>query len=304
VRQAIAQACQVPVVGAIPRLDRHPFPERHLGLVPPQEHGALDDAVAEAASIVRQHVDLAALWRVGARSPALPATTGAVGNAVTPTARIGVFRDAAFQFYYEENLEALAHAGGRVIEISPLEDVSLPDVDALYIGGGFPETLAGALADNQPFRTSVREAVARGLPVYAECGGTVYLGKQLVMDDHVYPMAGAFGATFGFGTRPQGHGYVQLTAVRANPFYPIGTALAGHEFHYTFLESLSSEASTFACRVERGHGFDGHSDGLCHRNVLALYTHVHALGTTSWAPGLVHAALRHQSEAPAAGLRD
>ncbi|MDH4044528.1 MAG: cobyrinate a,c-diamide synthase [Gemmatimonadota bacterium] len=304
VRQAVADACQLPVLGALPRLEPHPFPERHLGLVPPEEHAQLDTAVAHAADIAERYLDLHAMLGIARGAPTLPAWSTAWPD-TTPatTARVGVFRDAAFQFYYPENLEALARAGAYLIEISPLADGDLPDLDALYVGGGFPETAAGALADNRAFRASVRDAVAAGLPVYAECGGAVYLGTQLVIEGRTYPMVGALPAVFGFAERPRGHGYAELETVTPNPFFDVGQSIVGHEFHYTFLETLTADTVSFAFRVRRGHGCGGRSDGLCHRNVLASYTHVHALGTPAWAPGVLRAARRCQTaDARASGV--
>jgi cobyrinic acid a,c-diamide synthase len=291
-REAIEQACQVPVLGALPRLEQHPVPERHLGLVPPQEHDRLNAAVEQAGRLAERYLDVNAIWELAGRAPALDlARPVTIDDARQVTARVGVFRDAAFQFYYPENLEALEREGAHLVEISPLEDAGLPDVDALYIGGGFPETSAAALADNTTFRHAVRRAVEAGLPVYAECGGAVFLSEKLVVDGRTYPMAGALPAIFRFGEKPQGHGYALLETVEPNPFFAMGESVRGHEFHYTYLESLTSDAVTFAFRVHRGHGFDGRRDGLCHRNVLASYTHVHALGTRTWAPALLRAAM-------------
>jgi cobyrinic acid a,c-diamide synthase len=293
VREAIEDACGIPVVGALPRMRHHPFPERHLGLVPPAEHRGIGSAVQEAASIVEHHVDLDAVAGIAATAPRGEAPSF-VPYAELPgapeTVTIGVFHDRAFQFYYPENLEALERAGARLVDITPLEDRRLPDVDALYIGGGFPETLAATLAANVPFRESVRQAVEDGMPVYAECGGAVYLGEKLIMGHHQYPMSAAVPAVFDFGERPQGHGYAEIEAVKANPFYRVGEVLRGHEFHYTFLRSVIAENVHFAFRIRRGHGFDGTRDGLTYRNVLASYTHVHALGATGWADALVAAA--------------
>jgi cobyrinic acid a,c-diamide synthase len=296
-REAVREIADVPVLGALPRLERHPFPERHLGLVPPDEHAGLDAAVAEAGRIAEAHLDLAGLWQVAGRAPPLHAPAAPNGGRPAPpgSVTVGVFRDAAFQFYYPENLEALIHAGARLVEISPLADAALPAVDALYIGGGFPETLAAGLAANNSFRASVRDAVAAGLPVYAECGGAVYLGTDLTVAGRAYAMAGALPAAFAFGEKPQGHGYAQVETVAPNPFFAVGESVRGHEFHYTYLASRVGDDVRFAFRVHRGHGFDGERDGLCHRNVLASYTHVHALGTVSWAPALVAAAARHRA---------
>jgi cobyrinic acid a,c-diamide synthase len=301
-RQAIHQVCGVPVVGVLPRMARPLLPERHLGLVPPQEHDAWRAALDQVADLAECHLDLPAIWRLAESAPALPRGNDApVAEPRSAVARIGVFRDAAFQFYYPENLEALARHGATLIDVSPLGEQALPEVDGLYIGGGFPETLAPALADNAPFRASLRRAIESGLPVYAECGGAVFLGESLVMDGREYPMAGALPVTFGFGPKPQGHGYAELETVEPNPFFAVGDAVRGHEFHYTYMQAPPPPPAgvTFAFRVRRGHGFDGARDGLCRGNVLATYTHVHALGHARWAPAVVQAAARFRAAAPA-----
>jgi len=297
-RDSIEGTCHLPVVGTIRRLRQQSLPERHLGLVPPQEHGERAKVLRRVANIAKQYLDLDALWNLAVHAPRieLPAGVPAPGNGAKPTVvRIGIFRDQAFQFYYPENLEALEREGAKLVEISPLHDAQLPEVDALYIGGGFPETAARGLADNESFRGSLRRAIEAGLPVYAECGGAVYLGESLLFEDKQYPMTAALPVTFAFQSKPQGHGYTILEAVKENPFCHIGTSLRGHEFHYTYMQSPAPEDLNFAFRVRRGHGFDGTSDGLCYRNVLACYTHVHALGTESWAPSLIDAATRYNS---------
>jgi cobyrinic acid a,c-diamide synthase len=303
VRESVESVCGIPVVGALPRLDAPPVPERHLGLVPPAELVRNREALERVASLVEGHLELDLLWKVAAGAPPLDLPTASPGGLperrapATGEARveIGVFRDAAFQFYYPENLAALEAEGAVLVEISPLEDPRLPKVDALYVGGGFPESFAAELAANGSFRASLRRAVKEGLPVYAECGGAVYLGEHLSLEGDVHAMAGAVPAVFGFGRRPDGHGYTVLEAVESNPFFPEGSTLKGHEFHYTHLVSVASDRTRFAFRVRRGHGFDGTSDGLCYRNVLASYTHLHALGTETWAPALVRAAARHRA---------
>ena len=296
-RESIEQICDLPVLGTIPRIREQLFPERHLGLVPPQEHDRLVRAIDRVADVAAQYLDLDAILRVaekGVRNlfrEKVPDTFSSKPEA----ARIGIFRDAAFQFYYPENLEALVREGANLIEISPLRDAELPPVDAMYIGGGFPETLAPALADNVPFLQSLRRTIDEGLPVYAECGGAVFLGENLAYEQNQYPMVGALPVSFAFQKKPQGHGYVELETVDENPFYPVGESLRGHEFHYTYMQSSTAEDLSFAFQVRRGHGFDGQQDGLCRGNILACYTHVHALGTESWAPALVRAAVRFKS---------
>jgi cobyrinic acid a,c-diamide synthase len=297
IRASVEQSCGLPVLGVIPRLREQLFPERHLGLVPPQEHSEREDVVQRVAAVGEKYLDLQALWELAQGAPELETesiTASAPERNQRPIVNIGVFRDAAFQFYYPENLESLVQAGANLIELSPLVDAGLPDVDALYIGGGFPETLAPELSRNRQFRESLRAAVEGGLPVYAECGGAVYLGEKLVYDSNEYPMVGVLPLVFGFQKKPQGHGYVSIETVRDNPFFELGQELRGHEFHYTRVESYSAEDTTFAFNVHRGFGFDGEHDGVCRYNVLASYTHVHALGTESWAPAVVEAAKEYK----------
>jgi cobyrinic acid a,c-diamide synthase len=298
VRQAVEQSCSLPVLGAVPRFADSLFTERHLGLVPPQEHEQWSSAIERAASVTERYLDLDNLENLARRAPFLEVPIRPLGGqdgSQPIEVRIGVFRDAAFQFYYPENLEALSREGARLIDISPLGENGLPEVDALYIGGGFPETLAPALAKNQPFLQSLRRAIEKDLPVYAECGGAVYLGEKLLYRGEAYTLAGVLPVGFAFGDKPRGHGYAELETVGNNPFYAVGQTLRAHEFHYTYMLSAEPQKLVFAFRVRRGYGFDGQWDGLCYRNVLASYMHVHALGTENWAPALVQAAVRFRS---------
>ena len=300
-RQAIQDACDLPVLGALPRLAEDPFPERHLGLLPPQEHAAAEPAVERAASLASEYLDLAGIAELAAHAPQLhdrlPLAEPLATTVTATPVRIGVFRDEAFQFYYPENLEALTRAGAVLVEISPLRAERLPSIDALYLGGGFPETFAPQLAANTTMRDSLRAAIGEGLPVYAECGGAVYLGERLEYEGSSYPMAGVLPASFTFSPRPRGHGYVVLETVAANPFFTPGEVLRGHEFHYTALAAAVAP-DEFVFRVQRGYGFDGAHDGLCRGSVLASYTHLHALSSPAWAPALVQAARRFCTTAP------
>jgi cobyrinic acid a,c-diamide synthase len=293
VRASIEKYCGLPVFGAVPRQEQNVFPERHLGLVPCQEHPAGIEALNEALKMVEANIDVEKILDEAHKAPPMklmypltPRSASSQGK----RARIGVIRDSAFQFYYPENLEELIRAGGALVEISALREKELPDIDLLYIGGGFPETHAEALAENSLFRISLRKAIEYGLPVYAECGGLMYLGESLVLHGTVYPMVGALPAVFGLERRPQGHGYTILEVQKPNPFFPEGSILRGHEFHYSRVLKWKKGQSHLAFAVKRGHGFNGKWDGLCYQNVLALFTHIHALGTKGWAQSLIQKA--------------
>ncbi len=175
-----------------------------------------------------------------------------------------------------------------MVEVSALTKKSLPDMDALYIGGGFPETNSIALAENKAFRRSLLDAIEAGLPVYAECGGLMYLGESLLLGRKRYPMVGVFPVTFSLERKPQAHGYTVISVSRTNPFYAKGAVLKGHEFHYSKVQEFGrKEKVRFAFRMSRGQGIIDGMDGVCYKNVLATYTHIHAYGTPEWADGLV-----------------
>jgi cobyrinic acid a,c-diamide synthase len=296
-RRAIESYCGIPVLGAIPRLKCAVFPERHMGLVPPQEHAAAQRAITTARDLAQRYLDLEGLWEVAGQAPPLPASSlqsaSAVGGREPVT--IGVIRDSAFQFYYPENLAALESQGARLVQLSALEDATLPlDLDALYIGGGFPETHAQALAQNQGFRQSVKRAAQQGLPIYAECGGLMYLGEAIQIQGKKFPMVGIFPYDFVMGKKPQGHGYTILAVTEENPYFPVGSRLKGHEFHYSRIIPEPGPEASLAFTMVRGAGMGGQRDGLLYRNVLATYTHLHALGTPEWAPALVAQARQYR----------
>lgn len=290
VREAVEKYTGIPVLGVIPRMDRDIFPMRHLGMIPYQEYDDSGGALTFLRETVAANIDLTAIE--GIMKP-LAAPEGGMGSVVGGSngregIRIGILQDAAFQFYYSENLEALKREGAELVSINALHDSALPDIDGLYIGGGFPETSARALAANESFRGSVKRKAEEGLPIYAECGGLIYLGESIVLDGVEYPLTGVFPARFGMATKPQAHGYSVFEVERENPFYPLGTRVKGHEFRYsTVLDFRQDNSTSLSLRLVRGKGFHGGWDGLCRNNVLALYTHVHADGTPEWAPGLV-----------------
>ena len=301
VKQSIEDYCHLPVLGTVPRLKELKFTERQLGLITPQEHGGLEEALSRAATIAEECLDIDGIIRLAEGAPLWQMENYSSfvhrnSNVLEPVT-IGVIRDVAFQFYYSENIEALIDGGAKIVEISALNEKNLPPVDALYIGGGFPETQARQLADNEEFRSSLRKAAEEGLPIYAECGGFMYLGESLTIGDQRYPMVGALPVDFEMEKRPQGHGYTTLAVDRGNPFFPVGTRLNGHEFHYGRILSLKKEEEVYtACHVLRGTGMGQERDGMVKKNILAGFTHLHALGTPQWAEALVAAGRKYQSE--------
>lgn len=291
IRDAIESACLTPVLGAIPRAPAGALlSTRHLGLVTPREYSGHEDLAQNLLERVARYLDFDRLLEIARRAPPVAALARtADGPPAGSGLTIGYLCDSAFSFYYPENLEALEAAGARTIAISALTTPALPgDLDALYIGGGFPETHARALSENAHFLSSIRHAARGGLPIYAECGGLMLLARALAWKDSRYPMAGVLPFEVEMCATPQGHGYTELVVDAANPFFPVGSTLRGHEFHYSKI--VNPEGVVTAAAVRRGAGSIGRRDGVLVGNVWASYTHLHALGSPEWAAGMIGAA--------------
>jgi cobyrinic acid a,c-diamide synthase len=296
ITEAIAEACNLPVVGCIPRLGEAAglIPGRHLGLVTPSEFGDDSELARRLSEIGERYLDIDKLLETAAASTALDVAEVAGDTAAEQSVRLGYFHDSVFTFYYPENLEALRNGGAELVPISSLEARSLPEIDGLYIGGGFPETHAEPLSRNRALCESVRKAAENGLPIYAECGGLIFLCRTLVYRDGRYPMAGVFPVDLQMQKKPVGHGYSELTVDTANPFFAVGEVLRGHEFHYT--GPIGTLAGDLGCmKVQTGVGLGNGRDGLLYKNCLAGYTHLHASGLPGWAESFVRSAYRYRT---------
>jgi cobyrinic acid a,c-diamide synthase len=296
VRQSVEHYTGIPVVGAIHRSRTDIFPQRHLGVTPHQEHEGSDQATIMLADMAEKYLDLKAIEDLMADIGMPETETGSIPLESSARVRIGVLKDAAFQFYYPENLESLIEEGAELIEINAMTAEKLPELDGLYIGGGFPETSARRLAENSSFKQSVKFAAESGLPIYAECGGLIYLGESLLLDGEEYPLAGVFPIRFGLHRKPQAHGYTELTVRNRNPFYEEGERIKGHEFRYSEILSWQGSEADLAFEMQRGVGFMGNKDGLVYKNVLALYTHIHSLSTPQWAGNFVDRAFEFKAQ--------
>ncbi|MGC2063855.1 MAG: cobyrinate a,c-diamide synthase [Thermodesulfovibrionales bacterium] len=301
IREAIEKYCGIPVVGAIPKFREGLLSERHMGLTPFQEHGDVKAAIGAVGEIVSKYVDIGRIYEIAKEAKPIMTAKKKLAclqdNSTAGPVTIGIIRDSAFQFYYPENFEELERRGACLVEISALTQKKLPLIDALYIGGGFPETNAIGLAKNRSFRQSLKKEVENGLPVYAECGGLMYLGRTLVLEGRNYPMSGVLPLDFELCKRPKAHGYTIVSVRKRNPFYPKGTVLKGHEFHYSGVAGFTQQPGIgFAFSMQRGEGILGKKDGICYKNVLATYTHLHAYGSPQWAAGMLRAALFYRKE--------
>jgi cobyrinic acid a,c-diamide synthase len=287
-REAIARYTDVPVLGAL-REDRAlAIEERHLGLLPAAESLLAARQIETIRDAVAAQVDLDLLLDRCASLPVPAAGTNRVpAGTGGPRLRLGIARDRAFSFYYPEDLQALQDAGATLVPFDALQDRQLPPIDALLIGGGFPEMHAAALAANESLRRQLREAIEDGLPAYAECGGLMYLARSIDAGGGRLPMVGALPVDVVMQARPVGRGYVHLQETEDSPWpgRRAGTIRA-HEFHHSRLVDIDP-GLRYAYRVSRGHGIDGARDGIVHRNVLASYAHLRCAGGHNWAERFV-----------------
>jgi cobyrinic acid a,c-diamide synthase len=202
--------------------------------------------------------------------------------------RIGIARDRAFSFYYPDDLAALEAAGARLVPFDTLRDSRLPEVDGLFIGGGFPETCMAELEANAAMRAALRAAIEDGMPAYAECGGLMYLARSIQWLGRSARMVGAIPGDAVMQARPVGRGYVHLRETAALPWPggAAGAAVRGHEFHHSRLDNLPAGLA-FAWQVERGHGIDGQRDGVRVHNLVASYAHLRSAAGSDWAARFV-----------------
>ena len=280
-RAVLERYTDVPVIGAVGRDRRLVVTERHLGLTTPAETGERDERIARIAAAAAAGIDLDRLRAIAAKAPA-PAPVAAIARPATRDIRIGVALDVAFGFYYQDDLEALEAAGAELVFFDTLSDRRLPEVDGLFIGGGFPETQMAALEANAELRADIRAAIAAGLPVYAECGGLMYLTRAIHWNGRRHEMVGAIEADTVMNEKPQGRGLVRLS-VTDHPWNDGSASIAAHEFHYAGLTDVAP-GTRFAYRVLRGHGIDGVRDGIVVGRCVANFSHLRSTAADPWAP--------------------
>lgn len=289
---AVKRYCGIPVLGVVPRDPGLTITERHLGLTPSAEDDQAESVVETICERVGSHLSLSTIVSIARQAPERSIADTLHTPKQSPPCRIGVIMDRAFSFYYPENLEALRETGADIIPISAISDRGLPDIDGLYIGGGFPELYRSELEANHRMRADIAARIEDGLPTYAECAGLMYLCRAIRWQGKRYEMAGVIPAEVEFSRRPEGHGYIEMKVRAKNPWFTPGLVIRGHEFHHSRL--IPAEPLAAACKVGRGHGIDGRGDGIFYRNLFASYTHIHALGVPGWAHSFMSLASQYR----------
>jgi cobyrinic acid a,c-diamide synthase len=295
VLDAIRSACRAEPLGAIVHEEALALPERHLGLVTAVEGALSEERLRRLGDTVERSVDLDRLLslatpsvRLGRSGPESACRSGRHEPAPTRRARIGVAHDAAFQFYYAENLDLLREAGADLVAFSPLDAPELPEVDGLYLGGGYPELHARRLAENVAMRRAIRRFADSGRPIYAECGGLMYLAESLEdAGGAAHPMVGVLPTRVRMSERRLALGYTEVAFTGETPLGPSGAIARGHEFHYSSVDPVP-EGVARAYRITQ-RGAERRAEGYLVGRTLMSYVHLHFASNPALAPSLVAA---------------
>ncbi|VAW65378.1 Protein similar to cobyrinic acid a,c-diamide synthetase clustered with dissimilatory sulfite reductase [hydrothermal vent metagenome] len=278
----------VEVIGSVYKNPALCIDERHLGLMPSNEDDSADAKIRQISDIIKDQVDLNLLRTIASEAPALPNVKSTLRESIhiCSALKIGIVRNDVFGFYYPGDLDAIQKTGAELINIDTLREQTLPEVDGLFIGGGFPETRIRELEANQSMRTQIKQALDNGLPCYAECGGLMYLSRSLSWQEQQGEMVGFIPADCVMHSTPQGRGYIKLEETAHHPWAQYKPSpepvVAGHEFHYSALENLDPGLK-FAYKVKRGAGINGEHDGIIINNTLANYAHLRETTANHWA---------------------
>ena len=290
-RQVIEYYTDVAVIGAVHHDKSILIDERHLGLMPSNEAERAKDQVEKLGQRIKDQVDLDVVMNIAQDAPQLqlPAAVQEKPTKTNTPITIGIARDAAFGFYYPDDIDALSESNVTLVDIDLIHDNPLPKIYGLFIGGGFPETQMALLEKNTAMRTAIKDAIEDGLPCYAECGGLMYLAKSISWNGKTAEMAGVISGNIVLHEKPQGRGYIKITET-GKSLWPIqqaeNTDICAHEFHYSSLNNLPDD-TIYAYEVKRGTGIDGKHDGIVYKNMMACYAHLRNTQQSPWTKGFI-----------------
>ncbi len=262
---------KLPIIGVVPKNPSLNMPSRHLGLISTLESKDLKTQIGKISKIISEYFDVNQIIKIAKNTPELNKKPKHVYKKTKTT--IAVALDTSFNFYYQDNLEALRREGANLKFFSPVKDKKIPKCDGIYIGGGFPEILGNDLEKNQIMKQSIKKLSENNLPIYAECGGLMYLTKSISSENKKYKMIGLFDAETRM-TKKMRLNYTKGKIITKNSISDKLHNFQGHEFHYSQLDSISSD-SKFAYSLEIGEGIKKHQDGLIQDNTLASYGHLY-----------------------------
>lgn len=277
---AVNEYTNLKVFGSIQNNNQIEILEQHLGLQPSFTSSSSNNIINKIASLVKSSVDIEYLLKGVRDKKKLPTITHSIMTKKYTGISIGVAKDNAFGFYYADDIEKFKSLGVKIQYFNTLKDKSLPNVDALFIGGGFPELVAKELSSNKKMISSIKYFIESNKPVYAECGGLMYLSKSLKVNEQTFKMVGAINGRVVMNNKPIGRGYMELASFE-HPWHMSNDNIKAHEFHYSDL-ILDAKLANYAYKVKRGHGVNGSYDGIKYKNLLASYSHLRDTKKTNW----------------------
>ncbi len=272
-KEAVEKLSNTPVIGGIIRDKSITMEQRHLGLIPAVEEDRIKGLIEKWGNLIKENIDLDALIDIMKNSPDMDKQNEAIWkkDKTRQKTKIAVAFDEAFNFYYHENIEALEANNAEILYFSPIHDEEVPDADALYIGGGYPEIFKKELSANKSMLNSIKAFSDNNQPIYAECGGLMYLTNSI---DNL-PMVGVYPYESMLTSKVQGLSYTIAEVIKDNPIQNKGSVYHGHEFHYSKVEYTGNNVDDFAFKMKRGVGINGTHDGLIKNNTVASYVHTH-----------------------------
>ncbi|HAH20797.1 MAG: hypothetical protein A2Y00_02885 [Omnitrophica WOR_2 bacterium GWF2_43_52] len=296
VKTAIEKKTKIPVLGFLPKDQDIRVPERHLGLIPTEEKKFKKHFREKLAALVEKNIDVGSILKLSRRANPLPYFKKSIFSAksIKPCLSLAVARDKAFNFYYQDNLDILKDLGARLIEFSPLKDRALPkNIDGIYIGGGFPELFALELSRNLSLKQEIFQQAHSGLPIYAECGGLMYLVKKLVdFKGKAFSMVGIFDNSVVMAKKLQALGYIEIEAIGDTIVSRRGSKIKAHTFHWSYLNNVPKDIH-FAYKVTKSK-VKMYTDGLIKENVLASYAHLHFASNINFAKNFIKSCLSYK----------
>ncbi len=282
--QATNHYTDIPILGSIRRSNELVIDERHLGLMPANEAPESQRFIDRAAKHIANQVDLEQIITLNQK---VVQSTAPVVSTTKKSLTVAVAKDSAFGFYYQDDIDAFKLQGVDLVFFNTLTDAKIPQSDALFIGGGFPEMQLEALSANTPLLNDIKTKIEQGLPAYAECGGMMYLSRQITYKGESHKMVGVIEADTLMTSKPIGRGYVKLSPTDKHPWNGVAEQIYAHEFHYSKLENIDPKTH-YAYEVLRGVGVDNKCDGILNYNLLATYTHLRSVGGNHWVEQFVN----------------
>lgn len=283
---AIEKFTHIPVIGAIPHEPEQELQQRHLGLIPMAEYREKEEIVSNLGKFFSKYIDIERIINIAKTVDEIKGNKEPLWHVNEDLAKqnfkVGIARDVAFNFYYQDNLDALSENGAKFIEFSPVNGNTLPDADCFLIGGGFPEIYPDKISQNITFLKDLKNNINDNYPIYAECGGLMILGKKLItISGDEYQFANAIPSDIIMTTKRQGLSYVEGITTPNHPFLPSGILIKGHEFHYSKIDKLNNV--TYGYKIRRGKGIDGSNDGICIKNTIASFLHINVASIPNFA---------------------